>query len=82
MPSNASFDLKQYARKNGRIVDQALNKLLPSARTKPTTIHRAMRHSLFAGGKRVRPTLALAAAEACGGSIENALPVALSLIHI
>ena len=79
MPSKASFDFKQYARKNARIVDQALNKALPSARTKPTTIHRAMRHSLFAGGKRVRPILALAAAEACGGNIENALPVACAV---
>jgi len=79
VPPNASFDLKQYARKHARIVDQALNKLLPSARTKPGTIHRAIRHSLFAGGKRVRPILALAAAEACGGEIENALPVACAV---
>ena len=38
-----------------------------------------MRHSLFAGGKRVRPIIALAAAEACGGKIENALPVASAI---
>ena len=38
-----------------------------------------MRHGLFAGGKRVRPIIALAAAEACGGKIENALPVASAI---
>jgi geranylgeranyl diphosphate synthase, type II len=42
-------------------------------------LHRAMRYSLFAGGKRLRPILCLAAAEACGGKIRNALPLACAL---
>jgi len=52
---------------------------LPKANIKPTTIHRAMRYSLFAGGKRLRPILCLAAAEACRGKINDALPLACAL---
>lgn len=61
------------------MIDQALNQWIPSARTKPATIHQAMRHSLFAGGKRVRPILALAAAEACGGREQDAMPLACAV---
>src|SRR5205085_11091305 len=52
---------------------------LPKATAKPPTIHRAMRYSLFAGGKRLRPILCLAAAEACGGRPDDALPVASAI---
>jgi len=89
VPAAQSFDLKKYLRKNARLVDRALGKYLPSARTKPATIHQAMRYSLFAGGKRIRPILTLAAAEACGGQSAKAMPLACatecihtySLIH-
>ena len=89
MPTAQSFDLKKYLRKNARLVDRALGKYLPSARAKPATIHEAMRYSLFAGGKRIRPILTLAAAEACGGQSAKAMPLACatecihtySLIH-
>lgn len=66
-------------RNHAQKVDQALSQYLPSARTKPTTIHKAMRHSLFAGGKRIRPMLTIAAAEACGGSSSMALPLACAV---
>ena len=56
-----------------------MSQYLPSARTKPTTIHKAMRHSLFAGGKRIRPILTIASAEACGGSSSTALPLACAV---
>jgi geranylgeranyl diphosphate synthase type II len=46
---------------------------------KPATIHKAMRYSLFAGGKRLRPILCLAAAEASGGKIGNAMPLACAM---
>ena len=46
---------------------------------KPATIHEAMRYSIFAGGKRMRPALELAAAEACGGTDEPALPLACAV---
>jgi geranylgeranyl diphosphate synthase type II len=56
-----------------------LDRHLPKASTKPATIHKAMRYSLFAGGKRLRPILCLAAAETCGGKIDHALPLACAL---
>ena len=77
-----SFDLTAYLKQSGRDVDEGLNRLLPPAKTKPKTLHEAMRYSIFAGGKRLRPVLCLAAAEACKGEQEAAMPLALSLIHI
>lgn len=65
-------DLKSYLTKRCAFTDALLDQLIPSADTAPTTIHKAMRHSVFAGGKRLRPILCLAAAEACGGSLLNA----------
>ncbi len=79
MPSQAAFNLKKYTCQRIKQVNQALNKCLPSARTKPSTIHQAIRHSLFAGGKRVRPILTLASAEACGGDIDSAMPLACAV---
>jgi len=60
-------------------VDKALDGLLPKASAKPPTIHKAMRYSLFAGGKRMRPALCIAAAEACGGTMEQALRLACAV---
>ena len=79
MPSQAVFNLEKFVSQRIKLVDQALNKSLPSARTKPSTIHQAIRHSLFAGGKRVRPILTLASAEACGGDIDRAMPLACAV---
>lgn len=62
-----------------RLVDEALDAYLPTARTRPATIHQAMRYSLLAGGKRLRPIVCLAAAEACGGTVEAALPPAAAV---
>ena len=76
-------DLKAYLRKRQRIVDTALRRFLPKPSVRPATVHRAMRHPVFAGGKRLRPVLCLAAAEACGGASEEALApaCAVELIH-
>src|SRR5277367_5010071 len=74
-----SFDLQGYLRRQTVAVDRALNRFLPPAGAKPATIHRAMRYSIFAGGKRLRPALCLAAAEACGGRREDALPLACAV---
>jgi len=73
------MDLKNYIIGNCKKVDQALDKLLPKATTKPTTIHKAMRYSIFAGGKRLRPVLAIAAAEACGGTASEVMPLACAV---
>jgi geranylgeranyl diphosphate synthase, type II len=61
------MDLQAYLTQATRKVDQALAAFLPKANAKPATIHKAMRYSIFAGGKRLRPVLALAASEICGG---------------
>jgi len=73
------MELKSYLIARRKEVDRALDRFLPGERTPPTTIHKAMRYSLFAGGKRLRPILCLAAAEACGGRISSALPLACAL---
>jgi geranylgeranyl diphosphate synthase type II len=76
-------NLKRYLVARQREVDRALNRFLPKESVAPATIHKAMRYSLFAGGKRLRPILCLAAAEACGGKISVALPhaCAVECIH-
>jgi len=73
------MDLARYLADRSALVDRALDRFLPRASAKPATIHRAMRYSLFAGGKRMRPVLTLAAAEACGGKIERAFPAACAV---
>ncbi len=73
------MDLASYLTGCAKEVDRALDQLLPRASAKPATIHRAMRYSLFAGGKRMRPVLCLAAAEACGGRRADALPAACAV---
>ena len=72
-------DLKDYLAARCREIDEALDRLIPSADTHPAAIHQAMRHSLFAGGKRLRPVLCLASAEACGGNRENAISSACAV---
>src|SRR5579862_5555401 len=60
-------------------VDAALGTLLPSETAAPPTIHKAMRYSIFAGGKRIRPVLCLAACEAVGGKPAAAMPLACAV---
>ncbi len=64
-------------------IDAALDRLLPGAETEPTAIHDAMRYSVFAGGKRVRPALVVLAGEAWGAAREDLLAggAALEMIH-
>jgi geranylgeranyl diphosphate synthase, type II len=71
--------LKAYLAAQQKSVDRALDRFLPKQNVPPATIHEAMRYSLFAGGKRLRPILCLAAAEACGGKISDALPIASAM---
>ena len=77
--TNPRFDLQEFLAKRTAIVNRALDGFLPSATTRPRTIHRAMRYSLFGGGKRLRPALCLAAAAACGGDEADALPLACAV---
>jgi len=73
------MNLDAYLRETSKDIDAALNQFLPGAKTKPATIHEAMRYSVFAGGKRLRPVLCLAAAEACGGDSTMALRAACAV---
>src|SRR5450432_1836019 len=79
MPASKQFDLNQFLATRTETVNAALDKFLPSEKTKPATIHKAMRYSLFAGGKRMRPAVLLAAAAACGGSEKDAMPLACAV---
>ena len=75
--------IKDYLTVQKRLVDQQLDRLLPTAETYPPVIHTAMRYSLFAGGKRIRPALALATGEALRGDPTGLLELAcaLEMIH-
>src|SRR5438045_7729898 len=77
--SQPPFDLKAYLEARTATVNRALDRFLPKATAKPATIHKAMRYSLFAGGKRMRPALCLAAAAACGGLEQHAMPLACAV---
>ncbi|MBI1893343.1 MAG: polyprenyl synthetase family protein, partial [Candidatus Rokubacteria bacterium] len=78
-----SFDLPHYLAERKEAVDGALDRFLPPADAFPPSIHEAMRYSVFAGGKRLRPILVIAAAEVAGGAMEPVLPTACAfeLIH-
>ena len=83
------MDLKAYLDERRALVEAGLKRFLPAETTMPSELHQAMHYSLFAGGKRLRPTLTIAAAEAVGGRAADVLPVACafecihtySLIH-
>ena len=73
------FDLAAFLASSTAGVNKALDGFLPAGTARPATIHRAMRYSLFAGGKRIRPALCLAAAAACGGPEADAMPLACAM---
>jgi geranylgeranyl diphosphate synthase, type II len=83
------MDIKRYLQEKKEIVDLALEKYFPNRPDSagegvfPTSLHKAIRYSLFAGGKRIRPILSMAAFEAVGGKGDGILPFAcaLEMIH-
>jgi len=62
------MDIREYLSDSKKLVDRYLENLLPEEKEEPATIHKAMRYSVFAGGKRVRPILVLASGESLGGN--------------
>ncbi|WP_375506780.1 geranylgeranyl diphosphate synthase CrtE [uncultured Nostoc sp.] len=86
-PEEATFNLAAYLKERQKLCDTALDRAIPIIY--PEKIYEAMRYSLLAGGKRVRPILCLATCEMIGGTIEMAMPTAcavemihtMSLIH-
>ncbi len=77
------MDVKNYLSQRLTLIDGALERHLPPEDVLPATLHRAMRYSIFAGGKRIRPVLMMAACEAAGGEPERVLPAAcaMEMIH-
>jgi geranylgeranyl diphosphate synthase type II len=75
--------LPTYFKQQLRIINEAIDNLLPKAKIQPAIIHEAMRYGVLNGGKRFRPILLLATAEACGGKPEQAISpaMAVELIH-
>jgi geranylgeranyl diphosphate synthase type II len=84
MPLDLKLDVKSLIREGAALTDQALEALIPPAATVPASIHGAMRHSVFAGGKRLRPVLAIQSAVAVAGAIPSGigkLGAALEMLH-
>jgi geranylgeranyl diphosphate synthase type II len=83
------FDLQSYSKERRKLVDKALDRLLPPLNQPPQVLHSAMRYSIFCGGKRLRPILVIAGAEVGGLTADAVLPLAsavecihtFSLIH-
>jgi geranylgeranyl diphosphate synthase type II len=79
-----ALDVKQLLKTGAELTDQALDALIPTVATVPASIHGAMRHSVFAGGKRLRPVLAYQAAVTLAGSVPSGieeLGSALEMLH-
>ncbi|GAB4237008.1 MAG: polyprenyl synthetase family protein [Acidobacteriota bacterium] len=77
--TGAERSLEEYFERMRRLVDASLDRYLPREDEPPDIVHRAMRYSVFAGGKRLRPILALATAETLTGSWEPAVEFACAL---
>src|SRR5262245_19752596 len=80
----SEFMLKEILDQGQQKIDAALEKLLPAANVRPDSIHRAMRHSVFAGGKRLRPILCMEAARMIAGTLPEGveeLGSALEMLH-
>src|SRR5438128_831082 len=76
------MSVREYLAEQQQLVDSELDRLVPAESIAPQTVHRAMRYSLFAGGKRIRPMLCLAAAGAVSDSTDEAVTVACALEFI
>jgi geranylgeranyl diphosphate synthase type II len=79
----AAVSAEDYLRYAAERVNLALEELLPSEQAAPSELHKSERYSMFAGGKRLRPALCMAAYEACGGTGDAVLPAAcaLEMVH-
>lgn len=73
------MSLTEYLAAHRQMVDKALDDALPREDNEPALLHRAMRYAIFAGGKRLRPILAMTAAQVVGSAGEYVLPLAVAL---
>lgn len=78
-----TMDITAFISESKKLVDTCLEQLLPAGEQEPATIHNAMRHSVFAGGKRVRPILVLASGESLAGNRDALLHIgaAIEMMH-
>lgn len=76
------MDLNKYLQEKQTIVNKALDSFLPGEDEYPQTLHKAMRYSVFAGGKRIRPILVIAAAEIFGKTAEDVIDIACAVEFI
>jgi len=83
MSKTESFDLKRYLEAGRKGIEAALDEYLPPEDTYPENLHKAIRYSVFSGGKRFRPILCRACFRACGGEGTSIMPVAcaIELVH-
>ena len=79
-----SFELSSYLAERRSLIEASLDLYLPALNERPELLHKSIRYSVLAPGKRLRPTLTLAAAEAVGGTIDAMMPAACALecIHV
>ena len=84
LETGLKYDLHTYLDTKRRDIETALNHFLPTLTSRPQTLHESLHYSVLAPGKRVRPILVLAAAEAVGGSAEEVMPTACAMecIHV
>jgi len=77
------MNFKKYLENKKNIIDKALDEYLPAEENPPSIVHKAMRYSVFGGGKRIRPILTLATAELFGRDTESVIKTAcgIELIH-
>lgn len=83
MTYGVKLPAEQYLSECKQFIDQSIGRFLPDKKTYPESIHKSMHYSVFAGGKRLRPSLLIAAAEAVGGNRQDVLPfaVAVEFLH-
>src|SRR5246500_480151 len=81
-PTSAAMKRPAFFEEDRLDVDAALERLLPQESARPASIHQAMRHSVFAGGKRIRPILCLETARIFSEDLKPVLPVACALEFI
>ena len=74
----SGLSASQYLSESKKLIDERMLSFLPQGKAYPESIHEAMRYSLLAGGKRLRPVLLMAAAEAVGGDQHTILPFAIA----
>lgn len=77
------MDIKELLEKRKASIDKSLDKLLPKESATPQKLHKAMRYSVFSGGKRIRPVLTIESCICCKGKLSDALQAAcaIELVH-